>query len=200
MQPGEQPRSLVCNECGKKFRSQAQAEFHASKSEHVDFQESTEEIAPLTQEEKDSKLQNMREKLAAKRATQSEQDKADQKRNEVRRIGIPITGLKSWSKGTNFHDRRFGRRTPKRARTYKKTFKEKQTQRKPPRRERKNWTTLKRRSALELRSKRTRKLVDGRPSLSGHNERVRHRLSNRQPNRRLLLPPQNRPLPIQKPA
>lgn len=82
LQPGEIPRSLVCNECGKKFRSQAQAEFHASKSEHVDFSESTEEIAPLTEEQKKEKLEELRQKLAAKRAVQSEQDKAEKKRNE----------------------------------------------------------------------------------------------------------------------
>ncbi|KAL4938999.1 hypothetical protein BDV06DRAFT_43868 [Aspergillus oleicola] len=82
LQPGEEARSLVCNECGKKFRSQAQAEFHASKTEHVDFSESTEEIAPLTEEEKKVRLQELREKLAAKRAGQSEQDKIDKKRNE----------------------------------------------------------------------------------------------------------------------
>ena len=83
LQPGEVPRSLVCNECGKKFRSQAQAEFHASKTEHVDFQESTEEIAPLTEEEKKKRLEELRSKLAEKRAVQSDQDKADKKRNEV---------------------------------------------------------------------------------------------------------------------
>lgn len=32
LKPGEEARSLICNECGKKFRSQAQAEFHASKT------------------------------------------------------------------------------------------------------------------------------------------------------------------------
>jgi hypothetical protein len=84
LKPGEEARSLVCNECGKKFRSQAQAEFHASKTQHVDFSESTEEIAPLTEEEKKARLQELREKLAAKRAVQSEQDKIDKKRNEVR--------------------------------------------------------------------------------------------------------------------
>ncbi|KAL2852814.1 hypothetical protein BJY01DRAFT_232472 [Aspergillus pseudoustus] len=82
LKPGEEARSLVCNECGKKFRSQAQAEFHASKTEHVDFSESTEEIAPLTEEEKKARLQDLRERLAAKRAGQSEQDKIDKKRNE----------------------------------------------------------------------------------------------------------------------
>ncbi|KAI9371558.1 hypothetical protein BJX61DRAFT_20745 [Aspergillus egyptiacus] len=82
LKPGEEARSLVCNECGKKFRSHAQAEFHASKTEHVDFSESTEEVAPLTEEEKKARLQELREKLAAKRAGQSEQDKIDKKRNE----------------------------------------------------------------------------------------------------------------------
>lgn len=90
LQPGEAPRSLVCNDCGKKFRGQSQAEYHASKTEHVDFSESTEEIAPLTEEEKKDKLAELRQKLAAKRAGQSEQDKVDKKRNEVR---IWILGL-----------------------------------------------------------------------------------------------------------
>ncbi|KIW34576.1 hypothetical protein, variant [Cladophialophora immunda] len=78
----EEARSLVCNECGKKFRGTAQAEFHASKSGHTDFSESIEEITPLTEEEKKAKLAELREKLAAKRAVQSEQDKIDKKRNE----------------------------------------------------------------------------------------------------------------------
>ncbi|PSK34325.1 hypothetical protein B9Z65_8651 [Elsinoe australis] len=79
---GESARSLVCKDCGKKFRSQAQAEFHASKSEHMNFEESTEEIAPLTEEEKKAKLEMLRQKLAEKRAGQSEQDKLDKKRND----------------------------------------------------------------------------------------------------------------------
>lgn len=83
LQPGEHARSLVCNQCGKKFRSQAQAEFHASKTEHVDFAESQEEIAPLTEEEKKAKLEELRLKLVEKRAGMSEQDKIDKKRNEV---------------------------------------------------------------------------------------------------------------------
>ncbi|KAJ5474980.1 hypothetical protein N7539_008046 [Penicillium diatomitis] len=82
LQPGEEARSLVCNECGKKFRSQAQAEFHASKTEHTDFSESTEELAPLTEEQKKERLQELREKLAAKRAAQAEQDKIEQRKNE----------------------------------------------------------------------------------------------------------------------
>ena len=83
LKPGEEAKSLICNDCERKFRSQAQAEFHASKSGHVDFAESTEEIAPLTEEEKKAKLEELRKKLAEKRAGGSEQDKLDKKKNEV---------------------------------------------------------------------------------------------------------------------
>ena len=81
--PTEEARSLVCNECGKGFRSKEQAEFHATKTGHVDFAESTVEIAPLTEAEKKAKLEELRKKLAQKRAGTSDQDKLDQKRNEV---------------------------------------------------------------------------------------------------------------------
>lgn len=78
----DQARSLVCNECGKQFRGTAEAEYHASKTEHQDFSESTEEIKPLTEEEKKQKLAELRERMAAKKAVQAEKDKEDAKRNE----------------------------------------------------------------------------------------------------------------------
>lgn len=52
-------------------------------SEHADFSESTEEIAPLTQDEKTAKLDELRERLKAKRAVQADKDKEEHKRNEV---------------------------------------------------------------------------------------------------------------------
>lgn len=84
LKPGEEAKSLVCGECGRKLRSHAQAEFHATKTGHVDFSESTEEIAPLSEEEKKAKLEELRRKLAEKRSGTSEQDKLDKKKNEVR--------------------------------------------------------------------------------------------------------------------
>ena len=74
---------MICRECGKRLRSQAQAEFHATKTQHLDFAESTEEIAPLTEEEKKARLEELRQRLAEKRAGMSEQDKIDKKKNEV---------------------------------------------------------------------------------------------------------------------
>lgn len=79
----EEARSLVCNDCGKTFRTQEQAEFHATKSGHVDFSESTAEIAPLTEAEKKAKLEEIKERLAQRRSGASEKDKLEQKKNEV---------------------------------------------------------------------------------------------------------------------
>jgi DNA repair exonuclease SbcCD ATPase subunit len=82
LEAGEVARSMVCNDCGKKFRGMSQAQFHAEKSGHDDFAESAEELAPLTEEEKAAKLQAMRAALAEKRAGQAEEDKIAQRRNE----------------------------------------------------------------------------------------------------------------------
>ncbi|KAG9230580.1 ubiquitin-related domain-containing protein [Amylocarpus encephaloides] len=82
LKEGEVAKSLVCNVCGKKFRSMAQAEFHASKTEHVDFGESTEEIAPLTEDEKKARLAELKANVTEKRAKQALLDKEEQRKNE----------------------------------------------------------------------------------------------------------------------
>ncbi|CAG8949178.1 hypothetical protein HYFRA_00004801 [Hymenoscyphus fraxineus] len=82
LKEGEVAKSLVCNECGKKLRSMGQAELHASKTGHVDFGESTEEIAPMTEEEKKIKLAELRAKAEEKRAKQAVIDKEEQRKNE----------------------------------------------------------------------------------------------------------------------
>ncbi|KAK8228326.1 ubiquitin-related domain-containing protein [Phyllosticta capitalensis] len=83
---GQVAMSMRCADCGKTFRTQGEVQFHANKSGHSNFEESTEEIKPLTEEEKKAKLEDLRAKLAAKRAGQAEQDKLDkQKNDEIRR-------------------------------------------------------------------------------------------------------------------
>lgn len=86
LKEGEVAKSLVCDDCGKRFRSTDQASFHNSKSGHENFSESTEEIKPLTEEEKKQRLEELRQKLEAKRAIQAEQDKIDRKKNEQIRM------------------------------------------------------------------------------------------------------------------
>lgn len=83
LEAGELAKSLICDDCGRQFRTTALAEFHASKSGHENFSESTEEVRPLTEEEKKQKLQEMRAALADKRARQADLDKEDNKRNEA---------------------------------------------------------------------------------------------------------------------
>lgn len=68
---------------GKKFRSVAQAEFHGSKTQHVNFSESTEEIAPLTEEQVMEKMTLLRQRRDEKKAVKSEEEKLAHKRNEV---------------------------------------------------------------------------------------------------------------------
>ncbi|PSR98964.1 ubiquitin-related domain-containing protein [Coniella lustricola] len=83
LEDGQLAKSLVCDDCGKQFRTTAMAEFHASKSGHENFSESTEDIKPLTEEEKKQKLAEMRAALAEKRSRQAEADKEESKRNEA---------------------------------------------------------------------------------------------------------------------
>ncbi|GAO49055.1 hypothetical protein SAICODRAFT_80468 [Saitoella complicata NRRL Y-17804] len=80
---GQTANSLKCNDCGKTFRGMPQAQFHAEKTGHDDFSESTETIAPLTEGEKAAKLDELRAKLAQKRALEAEKDKEEFKKNEA---------------------------------------------------------------------------------------------------------------------
>ncbi|KAK5116628.1 hypothetical protein LTR62_007302 [Meristemomyces frigidus] len=80
--PSAQAMSMVCNDCGRKLRNMAGAQFHAEKTGHDDFSESTEEIAPLTEEEKKQKLAELKEKAAAKKAGMAKVDEAERKRND----------------------------------------------------------------------------------------------------------------------
>lgn len=75
-------KSIKCSECGKVFKNTALANFHAEKSGHDQFEESTEEIKPLTEDEKKEKLAELREKMAAKRAVKAQEDAKEAKANE----------------------------------------------------------------------------------------------------------------------
>jgi len=93
-------QSIKCSECGKVFRNTALANYHAEKSGHDQFEESTEEVGliqkifldrlliliqikPLTEEEKKQKLEDLRVKMAEKRATKAKQELLENKANEM---------------------------------------------------------------------------------------------------------------------
>ncbi|KAK0214962.1 hypothetical protein IW262DRAFT_1465735 [Armillaria fumosa] len=79
---GLEAKSIKCSECGKTFRNTALANFHAEKSGHTAFEESTEELKPLTEEEKSAKLAELREKMAEKRARKTAEEAVEHKENE----------------------------------------------------------------------------------------------------------------------
>ncbi|KAJ1554364.1 hypothetical protein HK405_005283, partial [Cladochytrium tenue] len=92
--------SLKCDDCGRLLRNPTAAEAHAIKTGHQNFSESTEAIKPLTEEEKQAKLADLRARLVAKREDQRAQDAAEQKEREKirRKAGQDITALKERQK------------------------------------------------------------------------------------------------------
>lgn len=72
--------------CGKLFNSSLAVEFHATKSGHDRFSESTEEKKPLTEEEKKEQLKLLDEKLRQKRKEREEQSKKEAFEREKNRI------------------------------------------------------------------------------------------------------------------
>ncbi|KAI8621053.1 ubiquitin-related domain-containing protein [Chytriomyces sp. MP71] len=91
-------QSLKCDDCGRLLRDRltAAAEFHAVKTGHQNFSESTQAIKPLTEEEKKAKLEMLRAKLAAKKEEKRLQEIEEGKAKEkVRRTtGKELTEIK----------------------------------------------------------------------------------------------------------
>ncbi|CAD7002985.1 UBX domain-containing protein 1 [Ceratitis capitata] len=83
---GAEAKSLKCDDCGKLCNDQAEIEFHAAKTGHKNFSESTEEKKPLTEEEKKAQLVLIEEKLKQKRQEREEREKADALEREKNRI------------------------------------------------------------------------------------------------------------------
>ena len=70
--------ACVLIRCGKLFRSNEEVEFHAAKTRHSSYSESTEEKKPLTEEEKKEQLRKIEVLMAAKRQEREEKEKAEQ--------------------------------------------------------------------------------------------------------------------------
>ncbi|KAJ3124363.1 hypothetical protein HK098_001187 [Nowakowskiella sp. JEL0407] len=79
-------QSLKCDECQKLFKDASKAEFHAMKTGHASFSESTEAIKPLTPEEKAQKLKELQERLKLKKEQKRLEELQEEKEKEkVRR-------------------------------------------------------------------------------------------------------------------
>ncbi|XP_064622494.1 UBX domain-containing protein 1-like [Lineus longissimus] len=73
----QQAMSLKCEDCGKLLRSENDVQMHAARTGHANFAESTEEIKPLTAEEKQAQLEKLQERLKAKREEKEAKEKQE---------------------------------------------------------------------------------------------------------------------------
>lgn len=71
----KEAKSIKCGDCGRLFKTQLEVEFHATKSGHSNFEESTEEKAPLTEEQKKAQMALLEEKMRLKRIEREQKEK-----------------------------------------------------------------------------------------------------------------------------
>ncbi|ESO86202.1 hypothetical protein LOTGIDRAFT_207116 [Lottia gigantea] len=92
----EQAKSLKCDECGKLMKSELDVQAHAARTQHSSFSESTEEIKPLTEEEKKQQLERLQERLKQKRLEKQEEERKEQlaKEKARRTTGKDMTVIK----------------------------------------------------------------------------------------------------------
>lgn len=85
-------KSLKCDECGKLFRGALEAQYHSVKSKHEHFSESTEEIKPLTEEEKQEQARKLEEKIRQRRLEREEKEKKEaiEREKERRKFGQEV--------------------------------------------------------------------------------------------------------------
>ncbi|XP_047530581.1 UBX domain-containing protein 1 [Vanessa atalanta] len=82
----QEAKSFKCDECGKLFKNQDEMEFHAAKTNHSSFSESTEEKKPLSEEERKAQLALLEDRMKQKRKEREERDKAEALERERLRI------------------------------------------------------------------------------------------------------------------
>ncbi|XP_014661839.1 PREDICTED: UBX domain-containing protein 1-A-like isoform X2 [Priapulus caudatus] len=78
-------KSLKCDECNRNFRREIDVEAHAVKTGHSSFSESTEEVKPLTEEEKQQQMQKVQEKIKERREQREEKERKEKLDKEMQR-------------------------------------------------------------------------------------------------------------------
>ncbi|KAF7287300.1 UBX domain-containing protein 1 [Rhynchophorus ferrugineus] len=79
-------KSIKCEDCGKIFNTTEEVQFHASKSGHENFMESTEEKKSLTDEERKEQLAKIEAKLKQRRLEREAREKEEALLKEKARI------------------------------------------------------------------------------------------------------------------
>ncbi|GFQ97767.1 UBX domain-containing protein 1 [Trichonephila clavata] len=91
-----QAKSLKCDECNKKFRTDSEVEFHAVKTGHQSFSESSEEVKPLSEEEKKEQLKKLETIIKQRRAEKAEQESKEalEREKSRRKTGQELTHVR----------------------------------------------------------------------------------------------------------
>ncbi|NP_001156055.1 UBX domain-containing protein 1-like [Acyrthosiphon pisum] len=79
-------KSYKCEDCNKLFADTTALEYHAMKSGHSNFAESTEEKKPLTEDEKKEQMKKLEERLKEKRKEREAKEKEEELEREKIRI------------------------------------------------------------------------------------------------------------------
>ncbi|CCD69888.1 UBX domain-containing protein 1 [Caenorhabditis elegans] len=77
--------SFKCDDCGKLLANDDAIMFHASKTKHENFSESSEAIKPLTAEEKAAKVLEIREKIKVHQAKKAKLEAEENREKEKKR-------------------------------------------------------------------------------------------------------------------
>eukprot|EP00003_Mantamonas_plastica_P012914 TRINITY_DN2290_c0_g1_i1.p1 TRINITY_DN2290_c0_g1~~TRINITY_DN2290_c0_g1_i1.p1 ORF type:complete len:331 (+),score=130.22 TRINITY_DN2290_c0_g1_i1:176-1168(+) len=78
-------RSFQCEDCGKLLADTDRVELHAESTGHQNFKQSTEEVKPLTEEEKARQAELLQERLKKKREEREEAEKKLRLEQEIKR-------------------------------------------------------------------------------------------------------------------
>lgn len=89
----EAAKCIKCDECNKQFHTDSEIEFHAVKTGHQSFSESTEEIKPLSEEEKKEQMKKLESIIKQRRVEKVEQEKKEalEKEKSRRKTGQELT-------------------------------------------------------------------------------------------------------------
>ncbi|VVC41569.1 Ubiquitin-related domain,Zinc finger C2H2-type,UBX domain,Ubiquitin-associated domain,UBA-like [Cinara cedri] len=79
-------KSYKCEDCNKLFTDTTALEYHAMKTNHSNFSESTEEKKPLTEEEKKEQMRKLEDRLREKRKERENKEKEEELEREKIRI------------------------------------------------------------------------------------------------------------------
>ncbi|KAF7259460.1 hypothetical protein EG68_03352 [Paragonimus skrjabini miyazakii] len=78
-------KSFKCEDCSKSLRNEEEVQIHSARTGHVNYSESTEEVKPLTEEERKAQMEKLQDLLRQKKLQRDAQEKQEELEREKRR-------------------------------------------------------------------------------------------------------------------